>query len=80
MAKLDQFIDEIMLASRLDAKNADMGRVESVDLLGLCAKECARVGALLDVPKGLHTLEVQGDGNPLRRFFAEFVAEYDSVW
>ncbi|OYU30403.1 MAG: two-component sensor histidine kinase [Comamonadaceae bacterium PBBC2] len=67
MAELDQLIDEILLASRLDAKEADMGTVEAVDLVGLCAEECARVGALLDVPEGMHTLEVQGVAKLLRR-------------
>ena len=67
MTELDQLIDEILLASRLDAKEADIGTVEPVDLVGLCAEECARVGARLDVPHGLHTLEVQGVAKLLRR-------------
>ena len=67
MAELDQLIDEILLASRLDAREADMGTVEAVDLVGLCAEECARVGAVLDVPEGMHTLEVQGVPKLLRR-------------
>ena len=67
MAELDQLIDEILLASRLDAREADLGTVEAVDLVGLCAEECARVGAVLDVPEGLHTLEVPGVGKLLRR-------------
>ena len=67
MVELDQLIDEILLASRLDAREADMGTVESVDLVGLCAEECARVGASLDVPEGLSSLEVQGVGKLLRR-------------
>jgi signal transduction histidine kinase len=67
MAELDQLIDEILLASRLDAKEADMGSIEAVDLVGLCAEECARVGASLDVPEGMHTLEVQGLAKLLRR-------------
>ncbi|MBD8049914.1 HAMP domain-containing sensor histidine kinase [Limnohabitans radicicola] len=67
MAELDQLIDEILLASRLDAREADLGTVEPVDLVGLCAEECARVGAVLDVPEGLHALEVQGVGKLLRR-------------
>jgi len=67
MAELDQLIDEILLASRLDAKEADIGTVEAVDLVGLCAEECARVGAVLDVPPGLTQLEVQGVAKLLRR-------------
>lgn len=47
--ELDQLIEEILLASRLDAKEADMGTVEAVDLIGMAAEECARTGAELDV-------------------------------
>lgn len=67
MAELDQLIDEILLASRLDAKDADIGTIESVDLVGLCAEECARVGARLDVPQGMAQLEVPGVAKLLRR-------------
>jgi signal transduction histidine kinase len=67
MAELDQLIDEILLASRLDAKEADIGTVEPVDLVGLCAEECARVGAKLEVPPGMTTLEVAGVPKLLRR-------------
>jgi signal transduction histidine kinase len=67
MAELDQLIDEILLASRLDAQEADIGTVEAVDLVGLCAEECARVGATLDVPPGMSQLEVQGVAKLLRR-------------
>jgi len=49
IAELDQLIEEILLASRLDAREVDLGTVESVDLIGLAAEECARVGAELDV-------------------------------
>ncbi len=67
MVELDQLIDEILLASRLDAKEADIGTVEMVDLVGLCAEECARVGAVLNVPPGLSQLEVPGVAKLLRR-------------
>jgi two-component system, OmpR family, sensor kinase len=67
MAELDQLIDEILLASRLDAKEADIGTVEAVDLVGLCAEECARVGARFDVAEGLAQLEVPGVAKLLRR-------------
>ena len=48
IAELDQLIEEILLASRLDAQEADLGTVEAVDLIGLAAEECARVHADLD--------------------------------
>jgi signal transduction histidine kinase len=35
--------------------------------VGLCAEECARVGAVLDVPVGLQSLEVPGVAKLLRR-------------
>ena len=65
VAELDQLIDEILLASRLDAKEADVGTVEAVDLLGLAAEECARSGAELDEAHG--ELLVQGVARLLRR-------------
>jgi len=49
IAELDLLIDEILLASRLDAKEADLGTIEAVDLVGLAAEECARLNADLDV-------------------------------
>ena len=49
IGELDQLIDEILLSSRLDSKEADMGTIETVDLTGLAAEECARVDAELDV-------------------------------
>ena len=65
ISELDQLIGEILLASRLDAKDADMGAVESVDLLALCTEECARTGARLDTGEG--ELRVQGVAKLLRR-------------
>ena len=67
IAELDQLVDEILLASRLDAKEADLGTIESVDLIGLCAEECARVGAVLNLPEGVQSLEVPGVAKLLRR-------------
>lgn len=45
--ELDELVGEILLASRLDAKEADLGSVEPVELIGLLAEECARGGAEL---------------------------------
>jgi signal transduction histidine kinase len=64
VAELDQLIDEVLLASRLDAGGAAMMRsVEEVDLAGLLAEECARVNATL------HALPmvVMGEPKLLRR-------------
>ena len=74
ITELDQLIEEILLASRLDSREADMGTVEAVDLMGLAAEECARVHADLDAqlaPSGSGPapteLVVQGVGKLLRR-------------
>jgi signal transduction histidine kinase len=77
--ELDQLIDEILLASRLDAKQADAEPFETLDLTGLAAEECARVNAELnaelDNKEGAgmgmdatsHSLTVQGSPRLLRR-------------
>lgn len=76
ISELDQLIEEILLASRLDARDADMGTIESVDLIGLAAEECARVDAEFDVQFDASTdaagssrteLSVQGVSKLLRR-------------
>lgn len=58
-------IEEILLASRLDAQEADMGTVEPVDLVGIAAEEASRNDALLLVEA--QTLTVRGVSRLLRR-------------
>lgn len=65
IGELDQLIDEILLASRLDAKEADLGTVEPVELVGLAAEECARTQATLDVQ--VSAVLVPGVAKLLRR-------------
>jgi signal transduction histidine kinase len=80
--ELDQLIDEILLASRLDARQADAEPFETLDLTGLAAEECARVNADLSAElssgptAGLdelgiastgHSLTLQGSPRLLRR-------------
>lgn len=65
--ELDLLIDEILLASRLDANPADVGRFEPVDLVGLCAEECARSGAELLLDPPTTQLLVSGISRLLRR-------------
>ena len=82
ITELDQLIDEILLASRLDTRQADAEPFEAVDLTGLAAEECARVGADLSADLGpggqtaivdpeitasSHSLTVQGSPRLLRR-------------
>ena len=66
ITELDQLI-EILLASRLDARESDLGTIESVDLMGLAAEECARVDADLESQVGASSLPVQGVAKLLRR-------------
>ncbi|MDO9148522.1 MAG: ATP-binding protein [Hydrogenophaga sp.] len=69
--ELDQLIDEILLASRLDARDANdasaLGPTEEVDLVGLAAEECARTGADLDIAPGASPVLLQGHARLLRR-------------
>jgi signal transduction histidine kinase len=67
IGELDQLIDEILLASRLDARESDIGTFEAVDLTGLAAEECARAGAELSAEEGQGTVGVQGVAKLLRR-------------
>ncbi len=63
--ELDQLIEEILLASRLDAKETDVGTFDRVDLVGIAAEECARHQAVLDVR--VSDLSVAGVSKLLRR-------------
>ena len=65
--ELDQLIDEILLASRLDASEADLGTLEPVDMAGLAAEECARLDADLDAGRETSGLVVDGVSRLLRR-------------
>jgi signal transduction histidine kinase len=67
IAELDLLVDEILLASRLDARESDLGTVESVDLTGLAAEESARAGAELQAADSQHTVVVEGVAKLLRR-------------
>jgi len=63
IAELDLLIDEILLASRLDAV-AELDAGEEVDLLALAAEECARFA---DVQLDGKSVTVHGDPRLLRR-------------
>ena len=72
ITELDQLIDEILLASRLDTKQADAEPFEALDLTGLAAEECARVNAELQAELGTgpdagRSLTVRGSPRLLRR-------------
>ncbi|MDO9115998.1 MAG: ATP-binding protein [Polaromonas sp.] len=65
--ELDQLIDEILLASRLDTRQADAEPFEVLDLTGLAAEECARVQAELGTATQTESLTLQGSARLLRR-------------
>ena len=67
IAELDQLVDEILLASRLDTRTNETRELESVDLIGLAAEECARVDAALELAPGTSALELPGEAKLLRR-------------
>lgn len=62
VAELDALVEEVLLASRLDAAET-LDRRDPVDLLGLAAEEAARVDAEVDGS----SLQVRGDERLLRR-------------
>lgn len=67
IAELDQLIDEILLNSRLDARETDIGTFEPVDLTGLAAEEAARIGAELEAADSQQSVLVTGVAKLLRR-------------
>ncbi len=67
IAELDQLIEEILLASRLDAAQADVGLVESIDLTGLASEECAATQTPLDLGDAPQSLMIPGVPRLVRR-------------
>jgi two-component system, OmpR family, sensor kinase len=69
ISELDALIEEILLASRLDAAQhsttIDLGKAETVDVIALAAEECARLNVSLTCQA--QQLEVQGVPRLLRR-------------
>ena len=63
IAELDQLIDELLLASRLDSAQASAATHVQVDLTAILAEECSRTGAAFDA----EALTVTGDARLLRR-------------
>ena len=68
IGELDELIDELLLASRLDADlPGDKRAREPVDMLALAAEEAARVGAEVLWTGGQQAAQVAGDARMLRR-------------
>ena len=70
VAELDALVEEVLLASRLDAR-VPLDRSDRVDLLGIAAEEAARVDAEVeavgDTVGGPAALQVNGNERLLRR-------------
>jgi signal transduction histidine kinase len=66
IAELDTLVEEVLLASRLDA-GAAIDRTDQLDLLGLAAEEAARTGAELSVQGDAARCVVTGNERLLRR-------------
>ncbi|WP_210760688.1 sensor histidine kinase [Azohydromonas sediminis] len=64
IAELDALVEEVLLASRLDARSVDVAR-EPVELRALALEEAARTGA--DVDDAAPACTVRGDERLLRR-------------
>jgi len=63
IAELDQLIDEILLASRLDLNDAAALNKQEIDLTALVSEECARTRAELNA----ESIMFRGDARLLRR-------------
>ena len=61
--ELDQLIDEILTASRLDSPNAEPLAIEDFDFTALVAEECARINVELEAD----IIHVKGEAKLLRR-------------
>jgi len=66
VAELDALVEEVLLASRLDAR-APLDRSDPVDLLGIAAEEAARVDAEAEAVGDTAALQISGNERLLRR-------------
>jgi signal transduction histidine kinase len=66
IAELDALVEEVLLASRLEA-GQQQSPPDRVDLLGLAAEEAARSGAELDIQSGVDSFHAVGEERLLRR-------------
>jgi signal transduction histidine kinase len=66
VAELDELVEEVLLASRLDSLR-DIEHRERIDVIGLAAEEAARVDAAVDAPADGQPLSVVADERLVRR-------------
>jgi len=69
IAELDQLIDEVLLASRLDAMAKDAPAHSHLALTGMVAEECAHGGAALEADD----VTLKGDARLLRRMVRNLI-------
>ncbi len=67
--ELDELVDEILLSSRLDATNADIGQLELVELTDIARDECRRMPATLNAPD----ITMVGSTKLLRRLLRNLI-------
>ena len=70
--ELDELIEEILLASRLEAQPVGLAHLEPVDLVALAAEECARAGAELEAASAGPAV-LSGDLRLLRRLMRNLI-------
>jgi signal transduction histidine kinase len=73
IGELDQLIDEVLLASRLDAMPDAAPAYNQVELSGMVAEECARGGATLEADADGSVVQVAGDARLLRRMVRNLI-------
>lgn len=67
--ELDELVDEILLSSRLDAANADIGQLELVELTEIAKDECHRMPAQLTA----EPITIVGSSKLLRRLIRNLI-------
>ncbi len=73
IGELDQLIDEILLASRLDTQAVNIGAIENIDLTGLASEECSRSNVTLELGPHPQSIEFMGVPRLIRRLIRNLV-------
>jgi signal transduction histidine kinase len=67
MRELDELVEELLLAARLQAGSMGTQPLEDVAVMAACREECERTGARLIASDELQSLRVQGQTKHVRR-------------
>lgn len=73
IGELDQLIDEILLASRLDTPAVNIGAIENIDLTGLASEECSKSDVTLELGPNPQSIEIMGVPRLIRRLIRNLV-------